>query len=90
MLLEPAIVVKRLVHHAERDDGVDQVVVPGDFEVRREDECDAVADGEDGHELGHIPKRCQEEHHAEQEQQMVVTRQHVPGPQFDVVEVASV
>ena len=39
-------VVEALVDDTERDDGVDQVVVPGDFVVGRKNQRDAVADGE--------------------------------------------
>ena len=88
VLLEAPVVVECLVHHAQRNDGVDQVVVPGDLEVSRQDQRDAVADGEHGDELRHILERGEEKHHAKQEQQVVVAGQHVAGTQPDVVDVA--
>ena len=88
--LETAVVVEALVDHAEGDHGVDQVVVPGDLEEGRKDQRDAVAQGKDGDELRHLLERGQEEHHAEQEQQVVVAREHMAGTQPDVLQVAAI
>ena len=41
-----------------------------------------VADGEEGHVHAHFAHSVQEENHAEQEQQMVVSRDHVLGPEI--------
>ena len=42
VLLKAAVVVKTLVDHADGDDGVYRVEVPGDFVEGGEDERDAV------------------------------------------------
>ena len=90
MLLEAAVVVKGLVHDAEGDDGVDQVVVPGDVEQGGKDQRDAVPHREHGDELDDVLERGQEEHHAEEEQQVVVAGEHVAGAQAHVLQVAAV
>jgi hypothetical protein len=67
IFLEATVVVERLVHHAQRDDGVDQVVVPGDLEVSGKDQCDAVTDGENSHELGYVFEGAQEKNDPKKE-----------------------
>ena len=89
VLLEAAVVVEGLVHHAQRDHRVDQEVVPGDAPEGGEDQREAVAQREYGDELRHVPERGQEEHHAEQEQQVVVAAEHVRGAQADILQIAA-
>ena len=77
ILLEASVVVKAFVNDTERDHGVHQVVVPGDFVIRRKNQRDAVADGEDRNQLRHVFESGQEKHHAKEEQEVVIAREHV-------------
>ncbi|VDO45260.1 unnamed protein product [Brugia timori] len=89
VLLETAVVVEALVDDADRDDGVDQVIVPRDLVEGREDQRDAVPDGEHRDELGDVLEAGEEEDHPEQKQQVVIAGQHVRRAEADVLEIAA-
>mmetsp|Transcript_53139 Transcript_53139/g.124389 ORF Transcript_53139/g.124389 Transcript_53139/m.124389 type:complete len:405 (+) Transcript_53139:1635-2849(+) len=90
VLLETAVVVETLVDHADGDQRIDQPKVPRDLQEGRQDQRDAVAEREGGDELGDIHKPREEEHHAEQEEQVVIAGQHVAGSQADVLQVSAI
>ena len=83
-------VFKTLVHYGCGDHRVDQIMIGADACIGGEDQCERVAQGEGSDEFENIDETGQEEHHAEQEQQMVVTGEHVFGASPDVVEDAAV
>src|SRR5215211_6268599 len=83
-------VVEALVDHRYGDHGIDQVVVRLDTEERRPEQRNAVANRERGDEFYDVPEPRQEEHHAKQEEQVVVARQHVDCARPCVVEMAAV
>jgi hypothetical protein len=89
ILLKSTIVVKAFVNYADGDDGVDQIVVPSDFEKSSKNQSDAVSDGEHGDEFCNCFERGKKKHHAKKKQQMVVTRKHMAGPQANVPDVAA-
>src|SRR3546814_475592 len=77
--LEPAQVVHCLVDHRQTDDRVDQVRIDMDAAEHAVQQRQTVADSEQGHVDAHVAHPVQEEHHPEQEQQMVVAGHHVLG-----------
>src|SRR5829696_119438 len=83
-------VVKALVDHRYGDHGIDQVVVRLDTEERPPEQRNAVANRKRGDEFYDVSEPRQEEHHAEQEEQVVVARQHVDGARPCVIEMAAV
>src|SRR5215211_1544064 len=83
-------VVKALVDHRYGDHGIDEVVVRLNTKERRPEQRNAVANRERGDEFYDVPEPRQEEHHAKQEEQVVVARQHVDGARPCVVEMAAV
>src|SRR5687768_18574829 len=77
VFLETSVIVEPLVDHAQRDDRVDQEVIPGDLVERGKNKGNAVPDGKGGDKPGDVPEGGQEKYYAEQEQQVVVSCQHV-------------
>ena len=55
--LESVVVVEAFVDYACVNDGIDQEVIPSNFKVGCKNYCDAMANGEDGHTIGHILER---------------------------------
>ena len=90
VLLKAAVVVEAFVDDADGDDGVDQIEVPGDLEVGRQDQRDAVPQCERCNKFGDVLEGGQKEDHAKQKQQVVVAREHVAGPQAHVLQVTAV
>jgi len=86
--LKTTVVVKGFVNDADGNDGVYQVVVPGDLVVGGNNQRDAMPQGKYRHKLGNILEGSQKEHHTEQEQQVVIPSEHVTGPQADVAQIA--
>lgn len=77
--LETVEVLKTLVQHRQGNDRINQVVVGGNAEQRGADERDAVPQRERRDEAQDVLEIFEEKHHADQEQQMVVTGEHVFG-----------
>ena len=86
---EPVEIVERLVTDGQGNHGIHEVVVRLDVQQRGEDQCEAMADREGRDKLHHIPQPRQKEHHAKQEEQMIVARQHVSRAEFEIFEVAA-
>src|SRR5258705_3837158 len=75
-------VLERLVDDRETDDRIDQVRVRADAAEHAREQRDAVPQREEAH-VGHdILQAIEEEDHADQEQQVVVSRDHVLGAQI--------
>ena len=90
MLLKSPVVVKALVNHADGNDGVHQIEVPSDLEVGRKNQGDAVPQCEHRDKFSDVLESGQKEDHTEQEQQMVISREHVACTQTHVLEVTTV
>lgn len=88
VFFEAVEVIESLVADRERDDRVDQEIIRADVEQRGEDQRDAVPKGERGDELHDVFETREEEHHPEQEQQVIVTGEHVARAEFDELERA--
>jgi hypothetical protein len=80
--LERAQVVERLVDHRQTDDGVDHVRIHVHAAQHAVEQREAVAHREERDVRADIAHAIQEEHHAEQKQQMVVSRNHVLGAEI--------
>ena len=84
---EPALVgahvVERLVDDRQADDGVDDVAVDADIEIDAGQHRRRMSDGEQADIGGDVLRPVEEEDHAEQEQDVVVARDHVLGPEID-------
>lgn len=76
---ETVEVLKTLVQHRQGNDRINQVVVGGNAEQRGADERDAVPQRERRDEAQDVLEIFEEKHHTDQEQQMVVTGEHVFG-----------
>src|SRR5215204_7692338 len=74
---ETVEIVEALVDDGDRDRGVDEVMIRLDAEQRRPKQGNAVAERKGSDELKDLPEPRQEEHHAEQKEQVVVARQHI-------------
>ncbi|MCY1299629.1 hypothetical protein D9M70_491660 [compost metagenome] len=83
LIAEPALegpqVIERLVHHRKADDGVDHVGADADIAQHPEQQGDRVAKREQRDVQPHILQAIEEEDHPEQEQQVVITSDHVLG-----------
>lgn len=81
--LERAQVVQGLVDDGQRNDGVHQVGIGRDAEVHTGQQGDRVPNGKQTDIDRYVLDLVQEEDHPEQEKQVVVTSDHVLGPQVD-------
>lgn len=81
--LECAQVVQRLVNHRQADDRVDDIGVRAYPGQHPEQHRCRVSDREQRDVDGDVLHPVKEEDHAEQEQQMVVARDHVLGPEIE-------
>ena len=79
---EPVHVLEGLVDNRETDDGVDEKRIRADASEHAEEQCDAVADGEQADVLDDVPEPVEKEDDADEEQEMVVSRDHVLGAQI--------
>ncbi len=79
VFFEAAEVVEAFVAYGEGDDGVNEVVVGTVADEGRTDEGDAVSEGEGGDEFYNIFEFGEEEHDAEEEEEVVVAGDHVDG-----------
>jgi hypothetical protein len=76
-------VVERLVDHRQADDRVDDVGVDAPAIPDAQQHRHRMADGEDADVDGDVLHLVEEEHDAEQEQDVVVARHHVLGAEID-------
>src|SRR5215218_8948999 len=87
--LEPVEIVETLVDDRHGDHGIDQVGVGLPSNECRSEKSDAVTQRERGNEANDVAPLGQEEHDAEQKEQMVVARQHVEGADLGVFEMTA-
>ena len=74
-------IVEGLVDDREPDDGIDDVGVEMQVREHAEEQCDRMADAEHRHVNRNVFQAVEKEDHADEEEQMVVAREHVLGAQ---------
>ncbi|KAG0757898.1 hypothetical protein G6F24_010176 [Rhizopus arrhizus] len=87
LVTEPALkraqVIQCLVHHRETDDGVDHIGANADVRQYAEQQGHRVTHGEQRDVKPYILESVEEKDHPEQEQQVVVTGDHMLGAHVD-------
>src|SRR5690606_7001619 len=79
---ETAEILHALVHHREADDRVDHVRVCSCAGEDASHQGKRVADGEHRDIDDHVSQSVQKEHDTNQEQYVIVSRDHVFGPEI--------
>jgi len=76
---EAVEVLKPLVGHSQRNDSVDQIMVGSNAGEGGKNQCQGMSERKRGDKQQDLTQPGQEKHHTQQEQQMVVSTQHVLG-----------
>ena len=79
---EPVHVLERLVHQRETDDRVDEVWIGAHSSEHARQQRHAVPDGEQADVLNNVLQLVEEEDHAHEKEQVVVSGHHVFGTQI--------